>query len=390
MDMMKILEQIAIPRPCHRESLGQVAVFVKELLSSWGTPFLAQEFALRPHAILLLGIGVLLLATIFFILILKKKPLWALIPLLLIPVIIFSETEFSKPVLSWLIQKPAENIVVEFKTDAPERELIFAAHYDSKTDFWDHQERSRIAGLFTPSLFLGLALIIWTLLMKKVNILSAKKFQVVTIVGGVFFLMAYGLAFSWWGGYIFMNQKSDSLGAVDDGGAVVVLLALAKDIQEGRISIGSSDVTILLTAGEEVGFQGAGHYVKERFGSGQSASGPSPYLVNLELVGQNGNMVYWEKIGIFLRFYEADAGLIDRLSVTWKGISGKDMASYPKLSDDSKMFAEAGIPVVTVGHSGLPGLGWGGLHSVNDNLQRVNPENLELMRKTLGNFIESY
>jgi len=55
MDTMKILEQIAIPRPCHRESLGQVAVSAKELLSSWGTTFLTQVFALRPHAILMLG-----------------------------------------------------------------------------------------------------------------------------------------------------------------------------------------------------------------------------------------------------------------------------------------------------------------------------------------------
>jgi acetylornithine deacetylase/succinyl-diaminopimelate desuccinylase-like protein len=370
--------------------LGQVAAFIKEMLSSWGVPFITQEFALRPHAMLLWGVGSVLLAAIFVILILKKKPLWAFIPLLLLPAFIFAEAEFSKPVLSWLIQKPAENIVIEFKSNAPVRELIFAAHYDSKTDFWDHLERARIASLFRPSLFLGLALIIWTLLTKKVKILSAKKFQVATIIGSVAFLVIYGLAFSWWGGYIFMSQKSDSLGAVDDGASVVILLALAKDIQDSRVNIGSSDVTILLTAGEEVGLQGADHFVKKRFGSGRLNDRPSPYLVNMELAGQNGNMVYWEKTGTILRFYEADAGLVKRLNVTWKEMTGKDMDSYPTIGDDSKMFAEAGVPVVTVGNSGLPGLGRGGFHSVDDNLERIDPENLELMRETLARFIESY
>ena len=60
------------------------------------------------------------------------------------------------------------------------------------------------------------------------------------------------------------------------------------------------------------------------------------------------------------------------------------------IGDDTKNFGAAGIPFITVGHSGLPGPGLGGFHSVQDNMARVNPDNLDLMIKTLGKYIESY
>ena len=50
----------------------------------------------------------------------------------------------------------------------------------------------------------------------------------------------------------------------------------------------------------------------------------------------------------------------------------------------------AGIPAITVGNSGLPGLGEGWFHSNLDNPGRVNPDNLKLMIKALERYIEGY
>ena len=50
----------------------------------------------------------------------------------------------------------------------------------------------------------------------------------------------------------------------------------------------------------------------------------------------------------------------------------------------------AGIPAVTIGNSGYPGLGEAGFHSSADNPGRVNIDNLKLMIRVLERYIEGY
>jgi len=90
------------------------------------------------------------------------------------------------------------------------------------------------------------------------------------------------------------------------------------------------------------------------------------------------------------RYYDADRGLIDRMNSAWQAVSGKSMDRAGKISDDSMHFIIGGIPAVTVGNSGLPGQGRAGFHSINDNMKRVNPDNLKRAVKTLKKYIESY
>ena len=115
---------------------------------------------------------------------------------------------------------------------------------------------------------------------------------------------------------------------MDDGGSVAALLVLSKDIHDGKVDTGNSNITIVLTSGEEVSLQGAHAYILERFGKGQKPAVPIS-MVNLELAGQNGPMVYWKKDGQFLKFYDADAGLADRLGAAWKEVAGTAMESRP-------------------------------------------------------------
>ena len=63
MDMMAVPERIAVPRPNHSETLESTAVYLKELLTSWGVPFSVQEFPLRPYMMLIVAITILLLAS---------------------------------------------------------------------------------------------------------------------------------------------------------------------------------------------------------------------------------------------------------------------------------------------------------------------------------------
>jgi hypothetical protein len=203
------------------------------------------------------------------------------------------------------------------------------------------------------------------------------------------FPVYWALVFMGFGAYIALGPAQESPGAVDNGGAVVTMLAMVKDIHDGKVSPGDSNITFVFTQGEEVTLQGARHYVDSRVRAGIDPGIP-PRLVNLELVGQNGDMIYWEKVGVFLRFLPIDTTLRDRLNVACKELTGAEMSPRARLTDDSFCFMRAEIPAITVGHAGIPGLGLGGFHSPADNMDRVNPDNLSLMVRVLERFIESY
>ena len=97
MDMMALLEQIAVPRPNHSDALGETAELIKGFLSSWGIPFTVQEFPLRPYMMLIMGIAVLLLASLLATAVYRKRPWTALLFALAIPSILIVEFEFFIP-----------------------------------------------------------------------------------------------------------------------------------------------------------------------------------------------------------------------------------------------------------------------------------------------------
>jgi len=389
MDLAEILSHLSIPRPNHSQALGETAAYIKTLLSGWGVPFVVQEFTLRPYMQLLLGITVLLLAVLLFFFVLKRKPVAALIMALAIPIVLILEFELFIPVVTALVTKGGENIIVSYTVPNPARELVFAAHYDSKTDFWDHIQRSKIYAFIPLALIVGLAVAIFAFFMKRYAVLRKKAVTAVTLVLAGAVAAFWGLIFLGFGGYIFIPPDRQSFGAVDDGSSVAALLALSRNIHDGKVSTGNSNITVIFTSGEEVTLQGAHAYLLERFGKGQKPAVPIS-LVNLELAGQNGPMVYWKKDGVFLIFYNADAGLVERLGTVWKEVSGTAMEPRAAITDDAQRFMAAEIPAITVGNAGLPGLGEGWFHSTRDDPGRVNPDNLKLVIRTLEKYIEGY
>jgi len=390
MDMMAVLERIAVPRPNHSEALERTASYLKDMLTSWGIPFSVQEFPLRPYFMLFVGITILILALGFAFAIYKKRPVAALILALAIPVVLVLEYEFFVPVTSWLAQKKAENIIMHFPSSSAVRELIFCAHYDSKTDFWDHIQRARLYQFIPVAIVMSILLALWTFFVRRKVALSKKIPRIITMMLAGIFVFYIGLLALGFGGFVFVPERNQSYGAVDNGAAVVSLLALARDIHDKKIDIGSSSVTILFTAGEEVNLQGAHHYVREFIKNDRSKEKIPRYFVNLELAGQNGNLFYARKVGIFLKFYAASPELVSRIESSWQSVTGRTVDTEKAITDDSQRFMAAGIPSITIGHNGVPGMGLGGFHSGKDNMGRVNPENLALMVKVLEKFVGGF
>lgn len=389
MDMMALLEEIAVPRPNHSDALGETAELIKSLLASWGIPFSVQEFPLRPYMMLIMGLAVLLLAALLAFAVYRKKPWVALFCALAIPLLLVAEFELFIPVLSWIIRIPGENIIVSFTPPDPVRELIFAAHYDSKTDFWDHIQRGRVYQFIPAAFILGILLAVFTFIVKRKAALSRRLPRAISLALAGLLAAYMGLLALGFGGFVFIPRERWSPGAVDNGGSVVSLLALARDIQGRRVDPGPSKVTILFTSGEEVLLQGAHHYVREHVAAWKNEGVPR-FLVNLELAGQGGNLFYAGKSGVFIKYYNAAPELVKRVGAAWKALTGRGLDSEEKITDDSQRFMAAGIPSITIGHNGTPGPGMGGLHSAEDSMQRVDRENLYLMVRVLGKIIEGF
>jgi hypothetical protein len=389
MDLIDVMSHLSIPRPNHSPSLDATAAYIQSLLTQWGVPFVVQDFPLRPYMQLILGGAVLVLSVLFFILVMKRRPIAALIVALAIPILLVVEFELFIPIVTQLVTRTGHNIVISYTVPNPARELIFAAHYDSKTDFWDHIQRARIYRFIPAAFVLAIILAVFTFFTRHYAALKKKAVTTVVLVFAGLLVVYWGLVFMGFGGFIFIPQDRWSSGSVDDGGSVAALLMLAKDIHDGKVDIGDSNVTILLTSGEEVTLQGAHWYIRNRYPGGIVPSLPTS-LVNLELVGQNGPMVYWQKDGIFLKYYPNNPEITGRISDAWKKVSGVPAEPREKITDDAQRFMAFGIDTVTVGNAGIPGLGEGGFHSTGDNIDRINLDNLKLMISALETYIEGY
>jgi hypothetical protein len=387
-DLRKWEEALAIPRPNHSEALAATAVKIKSYLATGGVPFVTQEFTLQYHKMLAVSLAAFVLAMLLGIAVSRKKPFLALAVLMAIPALLIAEFELFVPFVSWVAQKQAENIIVSFHVATPVRELIFAAHYDSKTDIFDHIQRARVYWFMIPSFGVGLLIVLWVFLARKLSALNGRPARIAAGLAVAVFITYWGLVVYTMGGYVIIPKERQSIGAVDNGGAVVTLLALAKDIQEGNVRVDRSNITLLFTAGEEINLLGADAYVKARLR--EKGKRPPASLINLELAGQNGGIVYLEKSGVFLKYYEADPGLVRRVDSAVRAETGVPIKAERPGADDSQRFLAAGIPSVTIGNSGLPGYGMTGFHCEKDSLKRVNYHNIELMVAVLGRYIESY
>lgn len=390
MDLYRVLQKIAIPRPNHSEALDQVAAYIKGLLASWDMPFTVQEFSLRAHALHVVAVACLLCGLLVLFFVLKRKPLAALLFALAIPAILILEFELWIPTVSALISKTGQNFIIKFNAPGAVRDLVFNAHYDSKTDYWDHAQRYWLYRWLTLFFVLGVLLAAWAFLAKRFKAWARPVSRYIALSLAVVYVIYWCLLAFGFTGHILLSRDEQSYGAVDNGASVVILLALAKDIRDGRVKIGKSNVTILLGSGEEVGLQGAFAFVKEYLKSPRESTVPV-YVVDLDSIGDSGNLLYPTRVGSRFKYYDVSPELVKRVGEAWMRVSGKAISSEDKsYACDAMAFAKAGFPTIELGNTGSPEVGTRGLHTARDNLDRVSINNMKLSVRMLGRFIQGF
>jgi Zn-dependent M28 family amino/carboxypeptidase len=176
-------------------------------------------------------------------------------------------------------------------------------------------------------------------------------------------------------------SRNPSTGAVDNGVAVAVLLALAQRLHQEEVSPDHTSVTLLFTVGEEAQMQGVLSYVRDR-----KAWLLPACAVNLEVVGQDGGYLLWEQDGTAMQQMAADPDLNRALATAVQAVAGEQLVRARRISSDAVAFLRQGIPTATLGSFDAE-LGGRGFHSALDHPGRIDAERLAETVDVLGRFL---
>ncbi len=352
------------PRPNGSRALAAAVDSVRAWLEAAGCPVELVPFRLRPYFMELLGLW-LALGGLTLLVAAWAGPWWFGLPLALLLVAVpLAETRFIRPTISGLVSRPAHNLAVAWAPLAETlREVVVVAHLDSKTELLDHARRQVLVHLARPAMVLAVAC---GLLLVVTPLLPAARWAALVLALPV---AAYGLGMgaNLAGGRL---SRRPSSGAVDNGAAAAVALAVAARLQCGGFALRNTAVTLLLTVGEEAQMQGALAYVRGR-------TWPVPALaVNLEVLGQDGPYLLWTENGTSTLRLPMDPGLNAALARAVEGVTGHQPAQALGINDDALAFLRAGVPAATLG-SLYTALDAGGLHSALDHPGRVRPDRLD-------------
>jgi hypothetical protein len=168
---------------------------------------------------------------------------------------------------------------------------------------------------------------------------------------------------------------------VDNGTSCAILLGFAEQLSKGENQLGDVKITLALFTGEEVNMQGSRAYVRRR-------EWPLPVeALNLEVMAQDGNYIYWEQEGNVFHLVPTSKALNERFSTAVKHVTGKSALPAGPVNSDGGSFLVQGIPGTTVGTLDMR-LGGTGFHRPTDNLDRVVMERLPEGVQILKAFIE--
>jgi hypothetical protein len=336
----------------------------------------------------LLGLWLLLGGLLLPLAALLRRGWVGLVLALLIVIVPLLEVRFLRPTVTALVRRPARNVVAHFSPEHPRQEVILCAHLDSKTELLDHYQRRVLVRLSVPAIVL--VLISGTLITLERLLPMGTTRQVVywlallsALPGTVYGL---GMGANLVGGRF---SRSPSSGAVDNGAAVAVLLELADRLQRGAFSLDATAVTLLFTAGEEAQMQGALAYVDSACDKARAGAPTPTFAVNLEVLGQNGGYLLWERDGTAMVSLPNDADLNSAIARAVGAVTGESPVRSPQLNSDAFAFLRAGIPAATLGGHDRD-LGERGLHSALDSPGRVDPARLAEAADVLCYFLDEF
>jgi hypothetical protein len=293
----------------------------------------------------------------------------------LLPLVVLLQNGLGLPLLGVFGAQTEQNITTHVPAAAPEQRLVFSAHYDTKTDLFDHVVRTPIYVLGLPA---ALLLLLGPLAVGVGNRKRLPRLRKLTrrLALGTAGLYCPLLCLAASGGAL-VGQRSR--GALDDGGACVVLLELARELTQSPPE--RTDVEIVFFAAEELGAEGSQAHVSRRF----AASPDLPTrAINLELIGASTDLAILPRETTLLEGHDADPGVIELLQSVHRDHAGGPLPLTPLGgTTDGYAFRRVGIPAATLVSTVPPWWVPRGMHSSADNRSRIDVEALDHTRDFL-------
>ena len=379
-----LMQIFSRPRPsgslAEQETLQKILAW----LNANSIPFRTEDFTLFPYFFICIGIWLMLTHSL---LALSTWLQWGW------PTAIFAalgvsggllDVALDLHIVTWPGKMTGKNILIEAGPQTAKRELVISAHYDSKTELFDHHTRL----FFVKNLRLGILLAVVLGIMAPFDswlILSGSSLAV-----PVYFLsvvLTFPLLFLAWGLGLNLAAgrflRKPSQGAVDNGAACTILLGLASSMRSSIIQLRNTRLTLALFGGEEVNMQGSRTYVMRR-------EWPLPTAaINLEVMAQDGEYVFWEQDGTSLKLVPTAAVINEQLSAIINQLTGSPAHPAGPINSDGYSFLRCGIPATTLGTYDRR-LKDRGFHSIHDNLQRVQMNRLPEAVEILTEFIRGF
>jgi hypothetical protein len=280
-----------VPRPNGSAALQRTGRALQDWLNRRSIPYRLHTFRLLPYFFEAIGVWIILSRVLLAIAIWLR---WGWPALLIALVGLVGGTfdvRFNLPVISWPGARRGENIIVEFEPPAgASQEIVFSAHYDSKTEssiISSECSLSQAALRHRVTLLLGVLGLADGFLRAPSPAGANFAFALGAVLTLPMLFLALGLGLNLSTGRLLQPSQ----GAVDNGAACAILLGLADRLSNLESPISHTQVTLALFTGEEVQMQGSRAYARDR-------DWPLPAIaLNLEVMAQDGGYVYWEQDG---------------------------------------------------------------------------------------------
>ena len=382
-DFKVLMDIFSIPRP----NGSKAERITLEALINWLTdhhiPFIVNSFRQYPYFFDAIGLWIILsrtlLAVAYFFHLGWVTFLIALVGLAggTLDIVIHLH------LITWPGFKRGQNIIIEFLPENAKKELILAAHYDTKTELLDHHQRM----LLLKNLRLGIivTLIIGILGPIEYYFLSYQSPWSYYSMGLGIGLIIPMLLLAWALGINLVSGRflNPSQGAVDNGAACAILLSLANELNSTTLSHDRTKITLALFTGEEVNMQGSRAYAGSREWNYPTMA------INLEVMAQNGKYVYWEQDGNSLTLMATTDTANQLIQSSVYEITGYPAEPAGSVNSDGYSFLSRGI---STGILGTYDIHWKdtGFHRPSDNLQRVVMERLPQGVDLLKTLITKY
>ena len=380
-DWNELLDHLAeVPRENGTAALHQTASYLVETFRAAGIETQSVSFIAHPLETRLLGHYVLMSCIVYSYLIWKRRFLVAGVLALLIPVPAILDVEFGLPLFGGFGGERQENIVAHIPGRSPQQRLIFAAHYDTKTDFLDHVVRAPITAIAFPLCGLMAAAAFSGLAARKMSRPGKVLERFANLAGVVAMLYGFAFLLAFSAGALL---RARSPGALDDGAACAVLIQAARELAQGP-QLEQTDLEIILFSGEELGAEGSSQYVKSRF---PERNALPTYVVNLDPVGASSSLAVLGKEKRLLRAHLPDPRIVAGLGRVYRQITGSSLGltSHAGLTDGVS-FAGHGIPTATLISEVPPFDIPRGMHSAKDSRLRIDLSALDLTKRLVSRF----